>query len=140
MEHTNKKSLAETLLSQLQSKGSENLKNTSTIHSLKRSSDSASFARSKANFKILKKVLSEDILPVDNVREQKKKRRLNELKDEIERERRRSREEIVRFRKTECKMERKSRLRTEISSSVPKVKTLFECARLQASWKNLSDV
>ena len=62
------------------------------------------------------------------------------MSDEIERERRRSREEIVRFRKTECKMERKSRLRTEISRNVPKVKTLFECARLQASWKNLSDV
>ena len=135
------KSLAETLLSQLQSKGEENsLKNTSTIHSLRRSSDSASFARSKANLKIMRRVLSEDILDVDEGGQEFKRRKINELKDEIERERRRSREEIVKFRKTECKIERKSRLKTEISSSVPKVKTLFECARLQASWKNLNDV
>ena len=116
------------------------MKNTSTIHVLKRSSDSAAFSRSKANRKILRRVLSEDILDVDKVKRDFKKRRLVELKDEIEKEKRKLRKESVTFRKRESKIERVSSIKTDISSSVSKVKTLFECARLQASWKNLKDV
>ena len=124
--------LSETLLRQL---SSHETKNTSTIYALKRSTESAAFSRTKANRKILRRVLTEDIKLCD----QNFKKRKLKLEAQIEKEKRKLRKESRAFRKKRSKIERASNIKTEISNSVANAKTLLECARLQASWRGVKE-